>query len=60
MGLSPIKDFGYQQIMMLQKASTFEPWDSKKWSKSGYFRPPGCEIEILQFEVDFTKQPRDS
>lgn len=42
------------------KDSTFEPRGIKKWSKSGCFHPPGCEIEILKFRDDFTKQPRDS
>ncbi len=60
MGLSSIKDFGYQQIMKLQKVSTFERKGSKKWSKSDCFRPPGCEIEILKIRDDFIKQPRDS
>ncbi len=30
---------------VLHKHSTFEPWGGKKWSKSGCFHPPGCEIE---------------
>ncbi len=42
------------------KAFTFEPRGSKKYSKYGYFHPPGCEIEILKIRDDFMKQPKDS
>ena len=48
------------ELTVVQRASTFEPWGSKNWSKYGYFHPPGCEIEILKIRDDFTKQPRDS
>jgi len=42
------KSYLFRVVMQLN-AFTFEPWDSKKWSKTWCFHPPGLTFENFTF-----------